>query len=230
MPIVARELQRPLPGPLAIRRTGNVPLEYIGRARLYRSKIATANAVAEPEVERLLAPFRPRPGFVPWPRHTMLRSLARRWGALPRGNRFPSAAKRCCDVGKIELADLWLKPSRLLQPGWSDNELAITLSLRIVSIEPPSFSDESLIVAQIGLHALARRYERGADRTEAAVLNDLLGLAPGYVATFGDPDEIEDGDDFAIPAPAGGGFWIGAASQTGTAPKLLVRTFIQDAS
>jgi hypothetical protein len=156
----------------------------------------------------------------------MLERLSRRWWALPTGNRFPSA-RHCCDAGRLEFGDLWLRPSSLLQPGWSDNEPAVLLSLRVIAIEPPSFSDESLIVATIGLHALARRYERGAGRADAAILRDLLALVPGYVATFQDNDEIEDGDDFAIPAPAGGGLWIGAAKVGGGVPSVLaVRTFI----
>jgi hypothetical protein len=123
---------------------------------------------------------------------------------------------------------LLLQPGRLLLPGWDGDELAVVLKLRVVTIEPPSFSDVSVCVAVVGLHAIARRYERGTGREDAAVRRDLLTLAPGYVATFQDNDEIEDGDDFSIPAPAGGGFWIGAASQSGGAdPVLLVRTFVE---
>lgn len=75
------------------------------------------------------------------------------------------------------------------------------------------------------LHALARRYERGTCRDDAAVLRDLLALAPGYVSTFQDNDEIEEGADFAIQAPAGAGFWLGAVKSD--PPELVVRTFIE---
>jgi len=41
----------------------------------------------------------------------------------------------------------------------------------------PEFIESNHRIAAAGLHALARRYERGADRTDRAVLADLMALA-----------------------------------------------------
>src|ERR1700681_139832 len=98
MPLAAESApsraELPKPGQLSVRRVGSVPLEFIGLARLFRTKIAAAASVAEPAAERLIAPFRPRPGFLPMPRRAMLERLKRRWRAIPEDNRFPSA-RRC---------------------------------------------------------------------------------------------------------------------------------------
>jgi hypothetical protein len=209
------------PSARPVRRAGAVPVEFVGLARRYRSKIAVAHSHAEPAAERLIEPYRPRSGFEPWPRLTMLERLSRRWRALPTGNRVPSASRYA--AGKVEIADLWLTPARISLPTWADDELALCLTLRVIEIAPPDFSDTSLTVATVGLHALARRYERGVGRTDAAVLRDLLALGPGYLSTF--REEVEAGADFAIPLPCGG-IWIGAATELDGNPLLGVRTFV----
>jgi hypothetical protein len=68
------------------------------------------------------------------------------------------------------------------------------------------------------LHALARRFERGADRDATAVLGDLASIGCAF------PPAVAAGVEFAIPA--GGGRWIGAVMQASGAPVLAVRTFL----
>jgi hypothetical protein len=201
-----------------------VPLEFIGLARQFRTRIAAAHAKAEPAGERLISAFRPRPGFIPIPRHAMIAKLARRWRALPGGNRLSSVIR--CAAGKLEIVEMRASPWRLSCPGWEDDELAILLTLRAISLAPPVFSDDSTTFASIGLHALARRYQRSTDRADVAIGRDLLALGQGYGAVVTDGDEI-CGGEFAIPA-AGGGCWIGAAvSEPGRPPLLAVRTFVE---
>jgi hypothetical protein len=71
------------------------------------------------------------------------------------------------------------------------------------------------------LHALARRYERGPDRDDDAVLADLVALAEG----FGNHALV--GGDFRIPAS--GGAWIGAPVRYHDRPFLAARTYVDTA-
>jgi hypothetical protein len=74
------------------------------------------------------------------------------------------------------------------------------------------------LIAGVGLHALARRYQRGADRTDTAVLGDLLPIATDYRAVARAKGE------FSIPA--GGGSWIGACGPFDAV--AIVRTFVEE--
>jgi hypothetical protein len=72
-------------------------------------------------------------------------------------------------------------------------------------------------LAFVGLHALARRYERGAARDDLPVLRDLAPLGRSWGKA------IQGGDDFAIEAPAGGR-WVGAVMQAGGVPVSMAAT------
>ncbi len=193
-----------------------VPVEFIGRARALRTAMAAADAEFEAAADRLLTPFRPRPGFSPVPRHAHLDRLARRWRALPTAGRLRRVVNS--DPGDLQIAELRAAPFAMIFPGWDADELAITVVLRAVRIAPPDFAESTLNLTAIGLHALARRYQRGTDRRDAAVLADLpLGRHFGA--------HVRRGGDFAIPPPRGGR-WIGAVMETGGAPLLVVRTFV----
>jgi hypothetical protein len=75
-------------------------------------------------------------------------------------------------------------------------------------------------LAVIGLHALARRFERGADRDEHQVVADTLPLGRAFRA------QVKSGAaEFAIDAPSGGK-WLGSMMAYGTVRLLVVRTFI----
>jgi hypothetical protein len=96
---------------------------------------------------------------------------------------------------------------------------AVAIVSTSVICAPPRFAERRL-VADIGLHALARRYQRSTGWDDGAVLRDLLPLANAWGAV------IAEGGDFAIPA-AGGGRWIGSATLVRDAPVLAVRTYIE---
>jgi len=180
-----------------------------------RDRIAAVNASADAEAEALLQPFRPVAGFTPMPRHDHLRRLARRWRALPAFGRLRLVAK--FDFGKLQIVELRVAPAGIVAAGWSEEEPAFAVMLRTVAIAPPEFVETTRLLAAVGLHGLARRFERGADRTDDAVLRDLLPLACGC------PAAIRAGGDFAIPVP-GTGAWIGAIAADGAT--ALARTFV----
>jgi hypothetical protein len=119
----------------------------------------------------------------------------------------------------LTMLDVRVEPSRMSWPGWAEGELALALVLRTIMLRPPAFFEVTVPLAQVGLHAIARRFQRGVDRTAAAVLRDLVPLAQAWPAT------IDGGREFEIPV-AIGGRWMGAVMESADAPVLLVRTFV----
>ena len=81
----------------------------------------------------------------------------------------------------------------------------------------PKFTEVNRRIAGFGLHSIARRFERGGDRTDAAVLADFSALAAGYAAAVAARGEFE------ITVPSGGR-WIGAFGPGDAV--VIVRTFI----
>jgi hypothetical protein len=205
--VPARDLAPPRPP---------VPVEFIGLARALPRKITSAHPAVEAAADNLLAPFRPRPGFTPMPRHAALRRLAARWRALPALGRL-----RCVianDPGHLQIVELRVTPSRVVAAAWSEDEPALAIKLTTIAIKPPQFEEKHLLIAGVGLHALARRFQRGAPRTDAGVLADLLPVATAYRAIARAKGE------FAVPA--GGGRWIGAVGPADAV--ALVRTYVEE--
>jgi hypothetical protein len=193
-------------------------MEFVGLARQLRTKVAEAHARYETAAEALITPFRPRPGFTPMPRRAMLERLLRRYRAQRSLSRLRLISK--FEDGKFQIIELRAEPSRMTLPGWEDAELAVTVSLHALVIRPPAFSQLTLPLACVGLHALARRFQRGADRTDRTVLCDIEALGRGWRTA------VQGTMEFEVPAP-GGGRWIGAQHLLGEVPVLAVRTFIE---
>lgn len=195
---------------------GKVPVEFIGRARQLRNRIAESHAEATAATEQLILPLRPRPDFAPLYSRSVLGIGAARWRALPAFGRLFLLSE--LNNGKLTLAEVRARASRMSLPGWDVKEPALSISLRAIDIAPASFSERAAMLAVIGLHALARRYQRGYEHTDDAVLRDLAPIGREFVtavSTFG---------EFRIAA--GGGFWIGAVANSNGSPVLCVRTFI----
>jgi hypothetical protein len=205
---------QPLPERAGAASPGRVPAEFVGLARRLRDEIAAAYPEAEIRRETLIYPFRPRPGFVPMPRHTALKRLANKLRSPPALGRLRAVAK--FEAGELRVVELWAKPAKLEHDDWAEDEPALAILLRSITIRPPEFAETNHRITGIGLHALARRYQRGT-RSDRAVLADLLALAEGY------PAAVAAGGEFAIPVP-GGGRWIGAVAP-GEAV-AIVRTFV----
>jgi hypothetical protein len=198
--------------------TGRVPAEFIGLARQLRRRIVKAHPEAAMAAEQLTLPLRPREDFAPIYGRSVLRVAAARWRALPAFGRLHQVTQLA--AGKLELIDLRVEPSRIEAERWDADEPALALSLRTIVIEPPAYDEKDRLIVGIGLHALARRYERGSQRTDAAVLRDLVPLALAY------PEIARARGEFAIPL-SGGGRWIGTVGSP-TDAVAVVRTFVRD--
>jgi hypothetical protein len=197
---------------------GRVPAEFIGKARLLRNKAGVAAAARDRAAERLLTPLRPKRNFTPIPTHDRLRRVAEEWRAMPAFGRLGLIANFV--DGELKIAELRARPVRMRFTAWNDGEaeLALAIAVTLVRVQPPAFREETKLLVDAGLHALARRFERGEDRSEAAVLADLCTLAQAC------PDHIIARGEFKIAAA--GGFWLGAVTTVKGAPVLAVRTFV----
>jgi hypothetical protein len=197
-----------------------VPVEYVGLARRFRDRLAAPAAEARAgiaEIELLLRVANPRPGFRTPPAAQLAREVVRRWRVLPE---FGTLETHASAVGRhLRLAELRVVPAKMRFESWEgDAELALALTMTLVKGALPRIVVERRLIADLGLHGLARRYERGTDRADEAVLVDLAALAPAWRAA------TERGGDFAIPA--GSGRWIGSTTLVRDAPVLAVRTFV----
>jgi hypothetical protein len=155
--------------------SGRVGSEWIGRARMLRNKTAETAVVSKLQVERMLAPLRPRAGFKPMPRHDALRQIRDRFSHLPEFGRLDVVSD--FSEGKLKLAELRLTPTRLRFAEWQDEdwETAISVTSTVAIVQPPHFAFQRRDLCCYGLHAVSRRFERGnADqRSDEAVIRDM---------------------------------------------------------
>jgi hypothetical protein len=204
-------------------RQGKVSFEFIGLARQLCRRLGKAQALYEARADRLLGPFRPRLGFTPAPRRTHLVRLGREWRRLPRLGRLRSVVNDT-KPGALNIAETRLVPSQLALPWWddADGELALVLVLSVIALAPPRFVERSMMMAAVGLHAIARRFERG-DRDEIAVVNDFVSLGRAY------PEVARIAGEFRVAT--GSGIWRGAVKECAPdgQPVMVVRTFVQSA-
>jgi hypothetical protein len=205
----------------AINLGNRVPAEWTGRARLLRDRVAEAHTKWVAAATQLIGPLTPRDGFTPHYTQETLRITAARWGRLPDWGRLRIASK-IRNRTHLQLAESRLCPFRVVMPGWDDTELSVAIALTVIDLRTPDFYREHVqVLGAVGLHALARRFERGADRSDKSVLRDLFTIGVAW------PDAIRaDSGEFEIAASSGK--WIGAVKSYEGKPTLAVRTFISE--
>jgi hypothetical protein len=107
---------------------------------------------------------------------------------------------------------------------WANDKFEDELGFlrRRLLVDRKEFAITSETCLGVGFHALGRRYERGRNRSDEAVIRDLLA---GFLAMGGPPI---DPDDMRLPCPSGE--WRGLVASTkenGEDPRLIpkIRTF-----
>lgn len=203
---------RPDPGPF-------VWASPRGCARVLRSRIAAADAQWRAASDALLAPLTGT-NTTRFSRRTLAARFGTDWRALPG-----KLGRLKLRIAPSDVLEIRLAPFGISWDGRDGDDPGIALIVRSVSLgQAPT--DDTRIIAVVGLHALARRFERAiaGKRDEKAALRDLAALCDlaawkpglrGLVAEF----------DIAAP---GGGFWRGSVMkfQDG-APAAAVRTFVR---
>jgi hypothetical protein len=190
-----------------------VPVEYVGRARALREMIAKEQQRYAAAVEKIIKPMQPRPA---WPAPTApryLRRMAREFSKLKSPCRIIPDAEY--DGEELVISDLVATASSVAFDGWVEAEPSLRLTLHILRTPPYEYG--SVAVAEIGLHALARRYQRGRPATDGAVLRDLRP----FLGAFRRAIETSDAE-FRIATGAGAWF----AQLSADRSTIVARTFI----
>jgi hypothetical protein len=199
---------------------GIVPREWVGRARALWRWLEREYTVVRPAQDQLIAAVERlvprRRGFRRLPIAETLRTVASRWRALPAETRL-GPLKLSQTGKKLSLAEVRVVPSRMKMESWSESELVLGLSL--IQID---YGDQIIVsrkpLGDASLHAVARRYQRGTDRSDKAVLRDLLELACAF------PERAIAGGDFRIATRDG--YWLGELVSYDGQPFLTARTFV----
>jgi hypothetical protein len=192
-----------------------IPIEFVGRARALRMRIAREQSRYGEAIEKLINRLRPRPAW-PAPTHpTYFRKLAAALRAAAGGSVCSLFAE--IEAGKrLAISDLVVTAETLLLPGWSEPEPSLKVTLHVVEAKPYAYS--AVPMAVLGLHALARRYQRGRPNSDDDVLKDLRC----FVAAFRRAIRTADAE-FRIET-ASGGAWLAGLSADGNT--IIARTFV----
>ncbi|MGH2506088.1 MAG: hypothetical protein ACRDHZ_01495 [Ktedonobacteraceae bacterium] len=203
-------------------RRDSVSAQHRGLARDLLRRLEAPSAVWAHDSLGLLAPLG-GPNNTSTSRRTLLDLLPERWRALASFGRLGLVISPGNPTTTIRETRAF--PHRVQCPGWSDDEHSVGVLIRTVRVQlspKPAVADTSVVTATVGLHALARRYARGCDGRDEAVLRDLLTLTNPSKWTTGVRDS---NSEFDVVVP--GGRWRGGAMRLDCAnPVLAVRTFI----
>jgi hypothetical protein len=174
-----------------------VPVEFVGLARAFRRTVGQSAACFKRDMEELVETItremnRPRRAANKL-RDNIRAEIRRGWLALPNRHRF---ILYCLDEtprlgrGRLDLHAIRLTTMDTSAADWDNSEPGILLIRTRLSLDRKEVAVTPMPIASLGLHALARRYERGRDRSEAVLLNDLWSIVLTITGVLpGRPDE-----------------------------------------
>jgi hypothetical protein len=132
-------------------------------------------------------------------RGTLLKRLPAAWKALPQFGLLKQRVVKKDDL--LEVTEVRCVSTALLQLDWEAPEAAIGIVIFAIRVGRRTIVKERVhVMAVVGHHAFARRYER-AGRDDISVLKDLIPIVSAW------PNVIRQPGDFAVPA--GIGTWRG---------------------
>ena len=193
-----------------------VPYQYLGLARDIRRRIDKDALAWGGKADALLKPFKTG---VKRSKVDLVR-LFHRWKKLPSAGRL-GALTIALEARGLELEEVRLYPGVITQSRWGEAD-EDTVDIRRVRFDLglASYVGDVQTVVSVGLHALARRIERGTTAGLAPILADLQTLAESYRRI------IEGPNSFRIPVSSGG-HWRGVIMRSPDGrPQLTVRTFV----
>jgi len=200
-----------------------VPVEYLGKARAFRSALVADHDAAIVMAARLTRPFLARYRMRQPPSGTALAGLAQAWRhRMPSGGRLDLvvAATR----SRVSINEVRAAPSKFRFCAWREDagEPALAIMRATFTVSAGRFESDTLRLASVPLHALARRFQRARDVSDAATRADLAALAVPR------PDMLAAGGEFAVPLSDGQ--WVGTVAEIEDrgepVPILAVRSFI----
>ena len=198
------------------------PAEFLGLARALRWRVAAVDTQVDLVVKKVVSRLQERVRRHPRRpvREGALIDLERFWRAS-----MPTYAQ----IGScISIADRW-EPTfttmrcsavRFSTDLWGGQGAdGLTISLVTVRVRQGRVTADPTILGACSLHSLARRIERGADRSDEAVFEDLARLGWRYEQLM-----IEGADKFVLPVSDGS--WAGSLVWCDGKPSALAQTWL----
>ena len=187
-----------------------VPVEFVGLARDFERRLVVADQRAAAEVPRILAPIRARYARNPVPRKEMLIDLARQWRRdIPPFGRIGLSIDLAPKA--IAVREHRACSAQMHWPQWG-LEPGVVVVLTGFDVRRDVFQDVAETYALVSRHALARRFQRGRRRDDAAILADL-----GRLVGAANPS--------VIPTPDGA--WVGEGIEARGRRLLSMRSFLE---
>jgi hypothetical protein len=205
-----------------------VGAEFCGLARRYRTGIEREDEAMLAILRRITQPLKARlasgkANFRP----DMLVDLERAWRTqIPTAGRLSLTVKRT--DGGLTIEETRVTSGEFRFAAWIGEAREPDLGLVLVSliVRPGRVELTTPALASIGLHAVARWYQRALDVSDARLRNDLLAIARARAGILDAPQWGE----FAVLATAGGK-WVGQVCRRlqrncTPEPMLGIRSFI----
>jgi hypothetical protein len=224
----ARSMMNTMPRPSV-----PLPAEFWGQARALWRKVQAEDVACCKRLDEIEAIFLARQRR----RKNSLRpeqvvAIERLWSLMPAAYRVGMPRLRHPKKG-LHIAEVRLTAHVAKCDLWAEGTTEHGLALSITSCnwdQRTGYRFDNQPLATFGLHALARRFQRGRDPSETAVLLDLAMLAKALMA---------EAQEHAGRYPVPGGQWRGRIAATDTTsgdgtvtthPSVAIRTFIDDDS
>ena len=197
-----------------------VPAEFISLARVFRAEVKLVDAVVEEALDLICAPLQARLARHPKLRHEQVAGTGRQYDQLiPSQFRIgPVSAMRHRTTFAIQerrATSSWMQSDE-----WDADhrELGLTLCTFTLSVHAGRLRRCWTPFVAVSLHALARRIERGRQRSHEALWRDIVALA----------DTGEEGDRVDT---TGGAWWggpidAGAGDEGRTIRLRSIRTWL----
>jgi hypothetical protein len=198
--------------------------EFLGMARSMRNRIDSIDPVAVAAMgeisRRLQARCRRRQHLTP----SVSAEAVRAWRThVPDTGRL--AIETHIGHRSLFIRELRLSRCRTRNEAWQDAawEQGVGVMLISLTIQVFSFQFNYFHLAVVSLHALARRFQRGIDNSDAAILADLRVIADvaAEIAVTHGAFEI------AVPGGRWGGYIVEMPDENGPHTRVLsIRTFL----
>jgi hypothetical protein len=194
--------------------------EFVDKAKALRALIERSTPAFGEACESVLRTLRPRPAWPEPGRGEWYKAFVSRYRSIRSPCRLDFVSRVEPD-GALVMNELRVAATTIKREDWGEGDEG-ALSVQMVAVGTHPFRIQQSLIADIGLHALARRYQRGWCVDDGSVLIDLAPLGIGWAKT------VKAGGTFRVAAPLGQGEWIGAVSEvTGRdLPVLLIRTYV----
>jgi hypothetical protein len=222
MDVVAHHSHQAAAGP-----QDRINAEFLGLARVYRSRMLTAaepigRAMRDIAAAAFATYQRRRQGSSLRP-ETLL-AIEAEWRAISRAGCLGQIIKR--ERRSLTVEDIRIAPATVGNEAWHDQtEASLCIVINRLIITPRKISSEGVTVASVSLHGLGRRIQRGFDNSDDAITRDfalIAAAAPRLLALDDRSFVVETGS---------GGKWRGAIDPfrdtSGVERRTLnIRTFV----